>query len=74
MLMQFSLVQHLEMHKADLVPTNHVVYRRLIKIIDQVVTSNKDIPSIQETPWSLAVITTPLVNSYVLPVCVYILY
>jgi hypothetical protein len=71
MLMQFSLVQHLELHKTNLVPRTHAVYQRLIQVIDKIVIANKDITLIKQTPWSLAVVTTPLINSYILPVCVY---
>ncbi|KAH0945020.1 hypothetical protein HN011_005494 [Eciton burchellii] len=61
------LQYHLELHKTNLVPRTHAVYQRLIQVIDKIVIANKDITLIKQTPWSLAVVTTPLINSYILP-------
>ncbi|XP_011336744.2 metalloendopeptidase OMA1, mitochondrial isoform X2 [Ooceraea biroi] len=61
------LESHLEAHKEDVVPTTHAAYRRLLRVIEKILAANKDLKSIREAQWSLTVISTPLVNSYILP-------
>ncbi|TGZ45907.1 Metalloendopeptidase mitochondrial [Temnothorax longispinosus] len=61
------LEAHLEAHKLDLVPHSHPAYKRLIRVIERIFTSNKDLKSMRDTQWTLTVINTPLTNSYILP-------
>ncbi|XP_077263885.1 metalloendopeptidase OMA1, mitochondrial-like [Temnothorax americanus] len=61
------LEAHLEVHKQDLVPHSHPVYKRLVRVIERIFTSNKDLKSMRDTQWTLTVINTPLTNSYILP-------
>ncbi|KAL0126543.1 hypothetical protein PUN28_005130 [Cardiocondyla obscurior] len=61
------LEAHLEAHKNDLVPHNHPAYKRLMKVIERIITANKDLKSMRDIQWTLTVINTPLTNSYILP-------
>ncbi|XP_071553853.1 metalloendopeptidase OMA1, mitochondrial-like [Temnothorax nylanderi] len=61
------LEAHLEAHKQDLVPHSHPAYKRLVRVIERIFTSNKDLKSMRDTQWTLTVINTPLTNSYILP-------
>lgn len=58
------------MHKKDLVPKSHPAYKRLLRVMERILAANKDLESIKETQWTLTVISTPLTNSYILPVCI----
>lgn len=62
------------MHQKDLVPKSHPAYKRLLRVIERIWTANKDLKSMRETQWSLTVISTPLTNSYILPVCTLLIY
>jgi len=58
------------MHKNDLVPKFHPAYKRLLKVMEKILIANKDLKSMRDTQWTLTVISTPLKNSYILPVCI----
>lgn len=61
------LEAHLETHKNDLVPHSHPAYKRLIRVIEKIFTTNKDLKSMRDIQWTLTVINIPLTNSYILP-------
>ncbi|XP_012234802.1 metalloendopeptidase OMA1, mitochondrial-like [Linepithema humile] len=61
------LETHLEIHQKDLVPKSHPAYKRLLRVMDRILSANNDLESIRETQWTLTVISTPLTNSYILP-------
>lgn len=58
---------HLEEHKDSIVPHDHPVYKRLIRIIKNILLSNRDINFMNEKEWTLTIIDSPLKNAYVLP-------
>ncbi|KAK2589191.1 hypothetical protein KPH14_002003 [Odynerus spinipes] len=58
---------HLEQHKELLVSRDHPAYKRLVRIIKNILIKNKDLISINEKEWTLTIVDSPLKNAYVIP-------
>lgn len=56
------------MHKDSIVPTTHPAYVRLLRIVNRLLESNKDLPQIKQRDWTLSVINSDDQNAFVLPV------
>lgn len=65
---KFFFPKHLEQNKGHIVPENHPVYLRLIRITKRLLNANKDLQSIKDKTWSLTVVDGSSKNAYVLPV------
>lgn len=61
------LEMHLEEHRGSLVSYNHPAYKRLIKIIRNILNKNKDLNGVNEKDWTLTIVDSPIRNAYVLP-------
>ncbi|KAF7393584.1 hypothetical protein HZH68_010403 [Vespula germanica] len=55
---------HLEEHKGLLVAKDHPAYKRLIKIIENILIKNRDLISIENKNWTLTIIDSPIKNAY----------
>ncbi|XP_046826283.1 metalloendopeptidase OMA1, mitochondrial-like [Vespa crabro] len=64
---QLIFEMHLEEHKASLVAKDHPAYKRLIKIIENILVKNKDLISVEDKNWTLTIVDSPIKNAYVLP-------
>ncbi|XP_048511921.1 metalloendopeptidase OMA1, mitochondrial-like isoform X2 [Athalia rosae] len=58
---------HLEEHKDHILPKDHPIYKRLLKITNRILNANKDLPYVKDKQWTLSVIDNPTKNAYVLP-------
>lgn len=50
-----------------MVTKDHPAYKRLIKIIENILIKNKDLISAEDKNWTLTIVDSPVKNAYVLP-------
>ncbi|KAL1481997.1 hypothetical protein MTO96_034095 [Rhipicephalus appendiculatus] len=56
-----------EAFKPHLLPAMHPVYHRVVRVANQLLHGNRDIPEIHDVTWSVSVIDSPMKNAFVMP-------
>lgn len=63
----FEFEMQYELFKPHLLPAMHPVYHRVVRVANQLLHGNRDIPEIHEVTWSVSVIDSPMKNAFVMP-------
>uniref|UniRef100_A0A131XDM5 Metalloendopeptidase OMA1, mitochondrial n=1 Tax=Hyalomma excavatum TaxID=257692 RepID=A0A131XDM5_9ACAR len=63
----FEFEMQYELFKPHLLPSIHPVYHRVVRVANQLLHGNKDIPEIHDVTWSVSVIDSPMKNAFVMP-------
>ncbi|XP_037526945.1 metalloendopeptidase OMA1, mitochondrial [Rhipicephalus sanguineus] len=63
----FEFEMQYELFKPHLLPAVHPVYHRVVRVANQLLHGNKDIPEIHDVTWSVSVIDSPMKNAFVMP-------
>ena len=66
--------QEFENNKDRVVPPTHPVYQRVVSVVRKLVDSNQDLEFMREQTWTIVVVDSNEVNSFVLPVCTSLLH
>jgi len=63
------MFQQIELYKDKFLPPSHPAFERVVNVANQLIKSNKEIPQLQRTKWSVTVVNEPsITNAFVLPV------
>nr|XP_037287668.1 metalloendopeptidase OMA1, mitochondrial-like [Rhipicephalus microplus] len=63
----FEFEMQYEAFKPHLLPAMHPVYHRVVRVANQLLHGNRDIPEIHDVTWSVSVIDSPMKNAFVMP-------
>ncbi|XP_075527776.1 metalloendopeptidase OMA1, mitochondrial-like [Dermacentor variabilis] len=63
----FEFEMQYELFKPHLLPSVHPVYHRVVRVANQLLHGNRDIPEIHDVTWSVSVIDSPMKNAFVMP-------